>query len=176
MFCGPLSYYMPYLDVNVAALLAVKYAILMFERSEYCNRNNVVLDVETDSNLAVSWIGSQFGNPRELFADLKEITMALGRIQNHVEFCYNWREYQYGGEHYHQVHQLAVEALDTPIMCPVNRLEVDRNFAKNIYRQSSSAAAAAGNNKVATRWRRGCEGRGSTTWKEGERMRDEEEI
>ncbi|KAL2932082.1 Heavy metal-associated isoprenylated plant protein 41 [Bienertia sinuspersici] len=106
-FLGP----QPYTHIDAVELLAVKSAVLMFERSELCSKN-VAVDIETDSNVAVSWIRSEFGNPIELEADLREIRMALGRIPNRVEFCCNYRENR--GELYHMVHQLAVEATSAP--------------------------------------------------------------
>uniref|UniRef100_A0A803LL97 25S rRNA (uridine-N(3))-methyltransferase BMT5-like domain-containing protein n=2 Tax=Chenopodium quinoa TaxID=63459 RepID=A0A803LL97_CHEQI len=110
MFWGPL----PYMCVNFAELLAIKCALLMYERSHLCHRN-VALDVESNSNVAISWIRSNFGNTLELSTELQEINMALGRIPNPVELfcCYG----KYEGAHYHLVRRLAVKALDTLNMC-----------------------------------------------------------
>uniref|UniRef100_A0A803LL98 25S rRNA (uridine-N(3))-methyltransferase BMT5-like domain-containing protein n=1 Tax=Chenopodium quinoa TaxID=63459 RepID=A0A803LL98_CHEQI len=114
MFTKPL----PHMDLDVAELLAIKSALHMFEKSHLCYRN-VALDIHSSSSLAVSWIRSHFRNPRELYADLQDFTMAYNRIQNciqnPVEFCCSSRVY--GDEHghiVHKVHQLAVEAMDMP--------------------------------------------------------------
>ncbi|KMS96779.1 hypothetical protein BVRB_8g199620 [Beta vulgaris subsp. vulgaris] len=108
MFCGPLPCYI--MDTNVAELLAIKVALLMFERSELCCRN-VELVVESESNHAVSWIKSHFGNPREVLVDLQEINMVLNRVRNHVQFCCGYKEY--GDESYRFVHELANKAMLT---------------------------------------------------------------
>lgn len=80
-------------DSDVAEMLAVREALLMFERSKLCRKVGLV--VESDSRNAVSWIKWDIGNPWELQAVINEITMAIERIGN-VDVQCSYPEYGVG--------------------------------------------------------------------------------